>query len=50
MLDNPDGQSERAWWFQTDASQFNFGLVTAHEARLHVTQMFPICPVFLYQV
>jgi hypothetical protein len=35
VLDDPDGQSEKAWWFQTDTSQFNFGLVMAFEARPH---------------
>jgi len=35
MLDDPDGQSEKVWWFQTDTSQSNFGLVTAYEARPH---------------
>jgi len=34
MLDDPDGQSEKVWWFQTDTSQSNIGLVTSFESRL----------------
>ncbi len=33
MITDPAGQGQKAWFFQTDTSQFNFGLVTAFEER-----------------
>src|SRR5258708_30744767 len=34
-IDDADGVSEKAWWFQNDSSQPSFGLQTAFEHRPH---------------